>query len=138
MENAEKYRIVDNKGNEVVADISVLLLQYIEEIKHNGYDCFTTGNKVEVALEYFQKWYGEAPLQWLDQLQYSKSGELELLTTVDMAMQEILKAGREPDVQSVVEFIKTTPKWKKKLEKPEFTDSGIEQGIQRLEELFAT
>ena len=111
---------------------------YIEEIEHNGYDCFTTGNKVEVALEYFQKWYGEAPLQWLDQFQYSKSGELELLTTVDMAMQEILKEGHKSDVQSVVEFIKTTPKWKKKLEKPEFTDSGIEQGIQKLEELFVT
>ena len=34
MENAGKYRIVDNEGNEVVTDISVSLLQYIEEIRH--------------------------------------------------------------------------------------------------------
>ena len=34
MENTEKYRIVDNEGNEVLADVSVSLLQYIEELKY--------------------------------------------------------------------------------------------------------
>ena len=35
MENTEKYRIVDNEGNEVLADVSVSLLEFIEEVKQN-------------------------------------------------------------------------------------------------------
>ena len=34
MENIEKYQIVDNEGNEVLADVSVSLLEFIEEVKH--------------------------------------------------------------------------------------------------------
>jgi hypothetical protein len=34
MENTEKYRIVDNEGNEVLADVSVSLLEFIEEVKY--------------------------------------------------------------------------------------------------------
>ena len=34
MDNTEKYRIVDNEGNEVLADVSVSLLEFIEEVKH--------------------------------------------------------------------------------------------------------
>ena len=34
MKNTEKYRIVDNEGNEVLADVSVSLLEFIEEVKH--------------------------------------------------------------------------------------------------------
>ena len=34
MENTEKYRIVDNEGNEVLADVSVSLLAFIQEVKH--------------------------------------------------------------------------------------------------------
>jgi hypothetical protein len=34
MENTEKYRIVDNEGNEVLADVSVSLLDFIEGVKY--------------------------------------------------------------------------------------------------------
>ena len=34
MKNTEMYRIVDNEGNEVLADVSVSLLEFIEEVKH--------------------------------------------------------------------------------------------------------
>jgi hypothetical protein len=34
MENTEKYRIVDNEGNEVLADVSVSLLDFILEVKY--------------------------------------------------------------------------------------------------------
>ena len=34
MENTEKYRIIDNEGNEVLADVSVSLLDFIEEVKY--------------------------------------------------------------------------------------------------------
>ena len=34
MGNTEKYRIVDNEGNEVLADVSVSLLDFIEEVKY--------------------------------------------------------------------------------------------------------
>ena len=33
MENTEKYRIVDGEGNEVLADVSVSLLEFIEEVE---------------------------------------------------------------------------------------------------------
>ena len=31
---AEKYQITDKDGNEVLADVSVSLLEFIEEVKH--------------------------------------------------------------------------------------------------------
>ena len=31
---AEKYQITDKDGNEVLADISISLLEFIEEVKH--------------------------------------------------------------------------------------------------------
>ncbi len=34
MENTEKYRIIDNEGNEVLTDVSVSLLEFIEEVKY--------------------------------------------------------------------------------------------------------
>ena len=34
MENTEKYRIVDNEGNEVLADVNASLLEFIEEVKN--------------------------------------------------------------------------------------------------------
>ncbi len=34
MGNTEKYRIVDNEGNEVLADVSVSLLDFIQEVKY--------------------------------------------------------------------------------------------------------
>ncbi len=34
MKNTEKYRIVDNEGNEVLADVSGSLLEFIEEVKY--------------------------------------------------------------------------------------------------------
>lgn len=34
MKKTEKYRIVDNEGNEVLADVSVSLLEFIEEVKY--------------------------------------------------------------------------------------------------------
>ena len=34
MGNTEKYRIVDNEGNEVLDDVSVSLLDFIKEVKY--------------------------------------------------------------------------------------------------------
>jgi hypothetical protein len=54
MENTEKYRIVDNEGNEVLADVSVSLLDFIQEVKYMmglyGASSYTTAEQTRDKL----------------------------------------------------------------------------------------
>lgn len=56
-------------------------------------------------------------LEWLDQFKYKKSDELEVLTTFDMAMLELVKNGKIISVESIKDIIVTSKEWKQKLEK---------------------
>jgi type I restriction enzyme S subunit len=98
---------------------------------------FIAGENNGEALSYFEKWYGPGACQWLDQFRYVKNETLELWTTVDMAMRELIADGKETTTELVKSVIRSNPEWIPKLNRPVFSDERIGSAIQRLVALFA-
>lgn len=112
----------------------------------NGYICFYKGDKstgfiagqaIGKAEYYFSKWYGSEVLDWLEQFHFKSNDELELLTTVDMAMEELRRAGQTVDVEAVKGIIQSHPEWEAKLQREIFSDANIARAIQICRKLFA-
>jgi type I restriction enzyme S subunit len=110
---------------------------YVRE-HHNG-TCagFVSGDGVDQATGYFSKWYGDDSLEWLERFHYEKTDELELLTTVDMAMVDLKGSGREVNLETAKSVIRDHPEWEAKLERDIFSDANIVRAIARCLELFA-
>ena len=112
---------------------------YVRNVRRHGsggYRGFIAGENIERAQGYFSKWYGEDSLKWLDRFRYERSDDLELLTTVDLAAEELRKAGKDISVESVKEAIRCDPEWKAKLNRPIFSDANISRAIDKCRALF--
>ena len=109
---------------------------YVRRHGNGGYRGFIAGENVEKAQGYFSKWYGEDCLKWLDQFRYERSGDLELLTTVDLAAEELREAGKIISVESVKEAIRGDPEWQAKLNRVVFSDANISRAIDQCRTLF--
>ena len=77
-------------------------------------------------------------MQWLEQFRYKKNNELELLTTVDMAIEELRGEGEAVSIESVQEVIHRDPEWTKKLARPTFSSANLERAIVDCEQLFGS
>lgn len=89
-------------------------------------------------LGYFEEWYGEEPLKWLEQFRYidKRKNEFELLTTVDKAMVELRNSNKPIMVSTVKEIIQNSDEWKAKLERKIFSDENISRAIKWSIKLF--
>ena len=101
-----------------------------------GHSGFIAAENIAQAEGYFEKWYGIDTLQWLEQFRFKKNDELELLATVDMAIEELRTSGREVDVAAVKDVIASDPEWKAKLERSMFSDANIADAMSQCEILF--
>ena len=97
---------------------------------------FIASTHVDEAEHYFDRWYGSEVLQWLEQFRYETNNDLELLTTVDMAAEELCEAGEEVSVESVKEVIRSHPEWDPKLDRPIFSDANLARAIESCQKLF--
>jgi type I restriction enzyme S subunit len=106
--------------------------------KGNSYEELLVGEKVELAKNYFLQWHGDEPLKWLEQFRYIKSrrDELELLTTVDMAIVELLDNKMPITISAVKEIIEKSKEWKAKLKRELFSDENISRAIKWSNDLF--
>jgi type I restriction enzyme S subunit len=111
----------------------------------NGYVCihktakgegFVAANNIAQAEGYFESWYGLQVLDWLTQFRYKKNEELELLTTVDMAIEDLRRDGKSVTVSAVKRIIHDSPEWKAKLDRATFADSNITAAIESCHQLF--
>ncbi|MDR2146658.1 MAG: restriction endonuclease subunit S, partial [Tannerella sp.] len=111
--------------------------KYIRE-HTGGYKGFVADVNAQEAVKYFMEWYGDEPLEWMERFRYipNRKNELELLTTVDMAMVELTEAKKTVALQEVKEIIKTSPAWKDKLTRPIFSDENIMRAINWSYKLF--
>ena len=109
---------------------------YVRRHKNGNYAGFIAGEDIEKAEDYFVKWYGEDCLKWLNQFRYERSGDLELLTTVDLAAGELREAGKDISVDSVREAIRSDPEWKAKLNRSIFSGTNIARAIEKRRKLF--
>jgi len=120
------------KGPEAIAQTS----GYLKRARSGELNGFAAGEHVDKACAYFDKRYGPTALEWLTQFRYEKNEALELLTTVDKAVEELRSAGKEVTVQSVNEVLLAEPEWKPKLERPVFSDERIQATILMCQRLF--
>ncbi len=109
---------------------------YIQNYKNGKFSGFVSSDKIEQALGYFNQWYGEEAMQWLEQFRYEKNDVLELWATVDMAVQDLETDGKEATVASVKDLIKNDKEWKAKLKRDIFSDDNIAEAITKTRELL--
>jgi len=109
---------------------------YIREHKRGRYEGFVAADNIAEAEDYFDKWYGLDCIQWLEQFRFKKNDELELLATVDMAVEELQAGGKDVNVKGVKDVIRSHPEWKAKLKSPVFSDVKIAETIKKLHRLF--
>ena len=109
---------------------------YMRRHGNGSYRGFIAGENIEKAKGYFSRWYGDNCLKWLDQFRYERSGDLELLTTVDLAAEELREAGKGISVESVREAIRGDPEWQAKLKRSIFSDANISRAIDKCRTLF--
>lgn len=110
--------------------------RYVREASTGKWSGFVPFEKIDQAVGYFDSWYGDAPLEWMKQFRYTTNVELELLTTVDMAIVELNENNAEVSAASVRQVIKDHPEWKAKLDRPLFSDESIARAIEESRILF--
>lgn len=109
---------------------------YIRRHKKEEFQGFVADSHVGEAEQYFDKWYGKEALQWLDQFRYKKNDDLELLTTVDMAAEELRAAGKEISAENVKNVMLGNQEWKAKIDRRNFADANLLRAIEYSRTLF--
>jgi type I restriction enzyme S subunit len=122
------------KGPEGIA----LKKGYVQALHNGTYEGFVASEHISEAETYFEKWYGTDVMDWLERFRLRKTDELELLTTVDMAMEDLRREGKPISVEAVRQLIHGHPEWKPKLERAIFSDDGIAAAIAECQALFAS
>ena len=121
------------KGGEPIAQKN----KYIQIRRNEKGSCFEKGVQMQQAMAYLQKWGKQADIDWLvSQFQYTSVNELELLATVDMAICDLRREGREISVASIKDLIRSNKEWRDKLKKAYFKDADIQRAIKKCEDLF--
>ncbi|PAU95377.1 hypothetical protein CK503_04060 [Aliifodinibius salipaludis] len=111
--------------------------EYMGKAQKGKYKGFVSGENIEEAQSYFDNWYGQEAINWIDEnFRYQSNDDLELLTTVDKARIELGKEGQEVTLSTVKEVIASHPEWESKLERDIFSDENIKRAINESYELF--
>ncbi len=112
--------------------------KYITKVQNptSQNDAFVVNENIEGALNYFQEWYGTEIQQWIEQFKFYKNEYLEVLTTIDKAICELIRKKIIIDVPNIKSYIASIPQWKNKLEKPYFSDIEIQRAIDESNKLF--
>lgn len=121
------------KGGEPIAQKN----KYVQVKRSEKGSRFEKGAQMQQAMAYLQDWGKQADIDWLvSQFQYTSVNELELLATVDMAICDLRREGKEISVASIKDLIRSNKEWRDKLKKTYFRDSDIQQAIKKCQDLF--
>lgn len=121
------------KGGEPIAHKN----KYIQVKRSEKGSRFEKGVQMQQAMAYLQDWGKQADIDWLmSQFQYTSVNELELLATVDMAICDLRREGKEISVASIKDLISSNKEWRDKLKKTYFRDSDIQRAIKKCQDLF--
>jgi type I restriction enzyme S subunit len=110
--------------------------RYVRVLSTGKSEGFAADENIAQAEGYFDKWYGAEALTWLEQFRYQKNDSLELLTTVDMACEDLSRVGKAVTLSAVKQIIHDSPEWKAKLNRAVFSDDNIATTIQSCGQLF--
>jgi hypothetical protein len=121
------------KGPEGIAQKN----KYVRVHNNGNYMGFVAAENINEAESYFQKWYGREMLQWLEQFRVKKTDNLELIATVDMAMEDLRREEKSVGLATVKQVIQSHPEWEAKLEREIFSDKNIGWAIKFCKTLFS-
>lgn len=111
---------------------------YIKNHSSGKYSGFIAHDNIAEAVAYFNKWYGQETLRWLEQFRYKDNDQLELLTTVDIAVQDLLQNNQKVSATSVKALIQSHDEWRAKLDRIIFSDENIGKAISESRDLLKT
>jgi type I restriction enzyme S subunit len=111
--------------------------RYVRVVSTEKSEGFVADQNIAQAEGYFEKWYGAEALTWLEQFRYQKNDALELLTTVDMACEDLSRVGKVVTTSTVKQIIHDSPEWKAKLNRSVFSDDNIAATIGTCRQLFS-
>lgn len=98
---------------------------------------YSRGENMAQALNYVERWGMQSDLQWLkENFLHTGRNDLELFSTVDMAMCDLDKVGISVSVESIKNLIASNKEWNAKLSKTYFSDRDIARAIKKCTELF--
>lgn len=120
------------KGPEGIAQKN----KYVRVHTNGAYSGFIAADNIDAAETYFHNWYGLEMLSWLEQFRFEKTDKLELIATVDMAMEDLRSEERPAELATVKQIIQSHPEWEAKLEREIFSDSNIGWAIEFCRALF--
>ncbi|MHB1516440.1 MAG: restriction endonuclease subunit S [Acidiferrobacteraceae bacterium] len=120
------------KGPEQIA----LKNRYVRFHSRDTFSGFVAAEKISEAEAYFSKWYGEDVLAWLERFRLKSNDELELLATVDMAMNDLRRAGEAAELATVKKVIQGHREWAAKLDRAIFSDNNIRRTLESCQQLF--
>lgn len=121
------------KGGEPIAQKN----KYIQVKRSEKGSRFEKGVQMQQAMAYLRDWGKQVDVDWLvSQFQYTSVNELELLATVDMAICDLQREGKEISVASIKGLIRSNKEWRDKLKKAYFKDADIQRAIKHCQELF--
>lgn len=109
---------------------------YVRKHTRDQYSGFVADAKIADAEVYFRRWYGDDALTWLEQFRRVRNDDLELLATVDMAVEDLRREEKTVDLAAVKVVICNHPEWEAKLERDTFSDLKIARAIEQCGELF--
>jgi type I restriction enzyme S subunit len=112
--------------------------RYVRSHNNGKYEGFVAADNIAQAIGYFEKWYGSPVLEWMEQFRRKPTEELELLSTVDMASEDLRNEGKAVSLSAVKQVLRSNSEWKAKLDRPVFSDSKIAAAIQLCHQLFAS
>lgn len=99
---------------------------------------FSKGQAIDVALNYIGKWQMQSDIDWLvSTFKYTKTNDLELYATIDMAICDLQHEGIAVSVDSVKDLIRSNKEWKEKLTKTYFSDEDIARAIAMCKRLYS-
>ena len=100
---------------------------------------FARGKAIDVALSYIDKWQMQSDIDWLvSTFKYTKTNDLELYATIDMAISDLQHEGIAVSVDSVKDLIRSNKEWKAKLTKTYFSDADIARAITMCKRLYSS
>jgi len=120
------------KGPEAIAQKN----GYVRSHRNGNLEGFVAADNIAKAEAYFQQWYGPNVLAWLERFRFKKNDELELLATVDVAMEDLRREGKAVELGAVKQVIHDHPEWEAKLQREIFSDDNLVGAIQTCRELF--
>ena len=121
------------KGGEPIAQKN----KYIQVKRNEKGSRFEKGVQMQQALTYLQDWGKQGDVDWLvSQFQYTSVNELELLATVDMAICDLRREGKEISVAAIKDLSRSNKELRDTLKKAYFKDADIQRAIKHCQELF--